>query len=133
MLSPVQVEIQARYQQAFESEKRFLKGLFYFVRGIFLLMGILILIFSSLRKDVLVKDVVEVGGRISSIEVVGQKNTSLKIALDNNSNQFGINTFKIPDEKLKQIEKELQVGVSLVILVGRDDEKVVKITMFKFR
>lgn len=123
-ISSVQNEIRVRYPQASNGEKQFLTALFYFGRGIFLLMGILILISSSLRKDILEKDVVEINGKISTIEVYGNDSSSLKIVLANNSNEYETRTFKIPDEKLRQIENELQSGDFIFVLIARDDKNV---------
>ena len=121
-MSSVQNEIQARYPQASNGEKQFLTTLFYFIRGIFLLLGVLILLFSSLRKDVLAKDVVEVSGKISTIEIYGGKSSSLKIVLANNSNEYETRTFKIPSKNLKQIENELSPGNFVYLLIEQGDK-----------
>lgn len=121
-MSSVQNEIQARYPQASNDEKQFLTILFYFVRGIFLLLGILILLFSSLRKDVLAKDVVEVSGKISTIEIYGGKSSFLKIVLANDSNEYETRTFKIPSKNLEQIENELRPGNFVYLLIDQNDK-----------
>ena len=121
-MSSVQNEIQARYPQANNGEKQFLTTLFYFIRGIFLLLGVLILLFSSHRKDVLAKDVVEVSGKISTIEVYGGKSSSLKIVLANNSNEYETRTFKIPSKNLEQIENELSPGNFVYLLIEQGDK-----------
>lgn len=121
-ISSVQSEIRARYSQAQNDEKGFLTAFFYFVRGIFLLMGILILLSSSLRKDVLSNDVVEIGGKISAIEIYGGDTSSLKIVFVDNSNEYETRTFKIPNEKLGQIKNELHPGDFVFILIEQGDK-----------
>jgi hypothetical protein len=119
--SSVQGENKARYHIATNQEKRFLLILFEFIRGIYLLMGISILLISYSQKNIHNSEIVEIGGKISNIEVIGQNNSSLKIAIDNYSNQYGSHTFKIPNEKLRQIEKEIKVGDYVLILIGDSD------------
>lgn len=125
MLYPVQAEIKARYPTAGKGERIFLTGLFYWARGFFFLAGALILLSSLSRNDVPRTNLVEVGGKISSIEVYGGDTSNLKIMFAGNSNEYETRTFKIPDEKLEQIESKLHSGDFIYVLIGRDDEKAV--------
>jgi hypothetical protein len=125
ILFRVHEEIKARYSKATNEEKVFLTGLFYFVRGFFLWVGLLLLISSLNRKDVPAKDLVEIGGKVTSIEVYGGDSSNLKIMFDGNSNEYETRTFKIPDQKLEQIEDELQPGDFVFVLIGGDDERTV--------
>lgn len=125
MLIAIQVEIKSRYAIAIPGEKRFLKGLFYFARGIFLIMGLFFMVILAPRKAVLAQDLVEIGGKITRIETIGEHNPSLKITLENNSNQYGINTYKLSDTQLQQIENELQPGRWVYLLIQQDDKTAV--------
>lgn len=125
MLYPVQAEIKARYPTAGKGERIFLIALFYWARGFFFLAGALILLSSLSRKDVLRTNLVEVSGEISSIEVYGGDTSNLKIMFVGNSNEYETRTFKIPGEKLEQIESKLHPGDFVYVLIGRDDEKTV--------
>lgn len=125
MLYPVQAEIKARYSIAVNGERIFLIGLFYWARGFFFLAGALILVSSLSRKDALSKNLVEVGGKISSIEVYGSDRSNLKIIFAGNSNEYETRTFEIPDEKLEQIENKLHPGNFVYILIGQEDEKAI--------
>jgi hypothetical protein len=122
LIFPVQEEIRARYPQAINGEKVFLTGLFYFARGFFLLVGTLILMATLNRKDVLAKDLAEVGGKISRIEVSGGDNSFLTIMLENNANEYKTRIFKIPDKNLEQIQNELQPGDFVFVLIERKDK-----------
>ncbi|MEW6083536.1 MAG: hypothetical protein AB1607_02975 [Chloroflexota bacterium] len=125
MLSSVQAEIRERYADATNEEKKFFTGLFYFARGVFLLLGLFILMQSFGREDVLEQDLVEISGKILSVEVVGQDDSSLKIVFENSSNQYGIRTFKVSDENLQRIENELQSGDTVFVLIENDDVRAV--------
>ena len=125
MFSSVQIEIQTRYPGTVNGQKQFLTGLFYFVRGTFLWVGILILVVFLFDKEISKQGLVQIQGNISGIEIVGKDNPSLEIRLENNSNQYGINTFKIPETKLQQIETELKSGDLVFILIGRKDKNAV--------
>jgi hypothetical protein len=122
---PVQAEIKSRFPNASTQEKVFLKGLFYFVRGLLLLTGVLILLATLGRKDVLAKDLLEVGGKITSIEVDGGDSSNLKVMLENNLNEYETRTFKIQKQNLERIENELQPGEIVFILIERKDENAV--------
>jgi hypothetical protein len=122
LIFPVQEEIRARYPKSINGERAFLMGLFYFARGFFLLVGTLILIGTLNRKDVLINELVEVSGNVVSVEVYGDENPDLKIVLENNSNEYETPTFKVPDNKLEEIENKLQPGEFVFVLIDRNDE-----------
>lgn len=124
-MTPAQAEIRARYWQADRHEKRFLTGLFYFARAIFLFLGVLILWVAAQQKQVVAGDLVEIQGSLASLQVVGDKNPSLKITLEQNSNQYGVHTFKIPEQKLQQIEATLQAGQTVFLLIASSDQDAV--------
>jgi hypothetical protein len=124
MIFPLQEEIKTRYTTAINGEKAFLIGLFYFARGFFLWLGIVILISSFPYKDIARNDLVEVSGIISRIEVYGDDDANLKIVFENNSNEYETDTFKIPEQNLQKIQNELQAGDPVVLLIERDDENV---------
>ena len=128
MLFPVQEEIKARYLAAVNGERIFLIGLFYWTRGFFFLMGLLIVLSLINPKDVLKANLIEVGGEISNIEVYGGDTANLKIMFTGNSNEYETRTFKIPDEKLEQIENELHLGNFVYVLIEQDDEKAINDT-----
>lgn len=121
MLPSIQTEITERLNHAPSDEKNFLTRLFYFARGVFLLIGLFILVQTFGRKDVLGKDLVEINGRLLRVEVIGQDDFDLKLTFENNSNQYGTRTFKIPAENLQRIENELQSGDTVFVLIGNDD------------
>jgi len=125
MFSSVQKEIKKRYPGTTNEQKRFLTILFYFSRGIFVWVGIFILAVSLAGKEMSKQDLVQIQGNISGIEIVGKDNPSLKIGLENKFNQYGINTFKIPETKLQQIETELKPGDLVFILIDRKDENAI--------
>jgi hypothetical protein len=125
MFSSVQKEIKARYPGTTNKQKRFLTILFYFARGIFVWVGIFIIAVFLAGKEMSKQDLVQIQGNISVIEIVGKNNPSLKIGFENNSNQYGIVTFKIPETKLQQIETELKPGDLVFILIEPKDKNVV--------
>lgn len=117
----VQEEIRQRYPASVTGEKVFLTGLFYFARSVFLMPGILILILTLQREDVVGADLVEVGGKVSNIEVYGGEYPNLKITFDANSNEYETRTFKVPDKNLEEIENEIQPADFVFVLIERDD------------
>ena len=122
MFFPVLLEILKRYPQASNEEKSFLTRLFYTIKGIFPVVGIVLLLFSFFHKDVSQASLVEVGGKIKSIEVIGQENPSLKILLENSSNEYEVKTFNIPDKRLQEITDKLLPGDFVYILIGEKDK-----------
>jgi hypothetical protein len=125
MFSSVQKEIKARYPGTTNEQKRFLTVLFYFARGIFVWVGIFILAVFLAGREMSKQDLVQIQGNISVIEIVGKNNPSLKIGFENNSNQYGIVTFKIPETKLRQIKTELKPGDLVFILIEPKGKNVV--------
>lgn len=124
LLRPVQREIKSRYLDASEDEKRVLTGLFYFARGILLWPGLLFLAIALSQEAISPSNLAVVRGKVASFAVVGENNPSLKIRLENNTNQYGINTFLLPDGRLKQMEEELQPGAVVDLWIARADEGV---------
>lgn len=120
-LPDIQVEIRSRYANANAQEKRFLKGLFYFARSVFLILGLFFLVISSPREAVNSQDMVEIGGKITRIETIGEHNPSLKITLENNPNQYGINTYKLPELSLQRMENELRPGHFVSLYIRQED------------
>jgi len=102
-----------------------LAGVFYFARANFLFLGLLILWVAAQQKPVLATDLVEIQGSLASIQVVGEKNPSLKITLEQNSNQYGVHIFKIPEQKLQHIQTTLQAGQPIFLLIASSDQGAV--------
>ena len=125
MMMPVQAEIRACYAQAVAGKKPLLAGVFYFARANFLFLGLLILWVAAQQKPVLATDLVEIQGSLASIQVVGEKNPSLKITLEQNSNQYGVHIFKIPEQKLQHIQTTLQAGQPIFLLIASSDQGAV--------
>jgi hypothetical protein len=122
MIFPVDYEIKTRYPKATHREKRVLNLLFYSARCVFLWIGLYFWGISLINTNISDKSVVEINGSISSIQVVGTENPSLKIKLDGNTNQYGINTFKMSDGILLAIEKDLLPGKIVYLKIERIDE-----------
>lgn len=122
LLPTVQNELKARYVTALDNEKPFLTTLFYFARSVFLLIGLFVFWLTFSQQEISKENLVEISGKITSAEVLGQNNPSLKIKMENNSNEYGINTFKIPDAKLQKLVRELQPGVSVFLVIEREHE-----------
>ena len=122
----VQEEIRERYPASVKGEKAFLTGLFYFARSVFLIPGIFILLLTLQREDVVGTDLVEVGGKVSNIEVYGGEYQDLKITFEDNSNEYKTPTFKVPDKNLEQIENEIQPEDFVFILIERDDAQKIQ-------
>ena len=122
LTSEVQQGIKIQYPLAPKVERSFLLFMFYFSRGIFLMIGLIIVFWAYSGEDIREIEFTEIGGKIVSIDVGDQ---ILKIHLQNNSNSYGINTFKVPDNGLEQIENNLRMGENLFILINKKDDNLV--------
>ena len=80
---------------------------------------------SSFQKDIPKEDLVEVGGRISSVDVVGKRNSHIRTAFDGNSNQYETHISRFSDAKLQQLKRELKTGELVFVRVGRESVRAV--------
>lgn len=120
----VQREIQERFFWADKGEKRFLKFLFYFARGQFLIFGAYFVLLFSFQEDVPVQDLTEISGQIATIELTGAEDDprTLKIVFENSSNEYESHIFKIPENSLERIQAELHTGDFVSVLIENEDK-----------
>jgi hypothetical protein len=125
MITTVQDEVNTRYATASEDGQRFLTLLFYFTRGFFLLVGLVVVGLSFFYKDVSERDLIEISGKLSAIEIYGGKRPILRIHIENYPNGYEIAASRAPDERLEQINNELRVGDLVFLLIEQKFENTV--------
>ena len=119
-------EIREQFDAASAKSKRFLFALFYFSRSLPLLAGIVVIFLVQLQQGTDERDLREVSGKVASIEIETGKNASLFLRFEDNSNRYGIRTFRIPESNLSNIKHGVRAGDSLFVLVEAKDFDVVE-------
>ena len=118
-------EIRNLHPNTIGKAKRFLVGLFYFSRLPILFIGLFVLVQVFNQKEISPQDLVEIEGKIARIEIIGEKSPTLKIHLESNSNQYGLESFQTLDNDLQQIETGIKQGEVIFLLIERADENAV--------
>jgi len=123
MIVSIQPEIKYLYPNTIGKAKRFLFGLFYFSRLPILFVGLFILVQSFNQEKVLPQNLVEIEGEIAKTEIT--KSPTLKISLEDNTNQYSISESQIPENNFQQAETVLKPGDIVFLLIERDDVNAV--------